>query len=523
MGRDGARGTGYFTSRSRRAAPRMTGPAGTPQNLETPRVSLRLVSRSVPVLAATALLCVAATRSAPPNMMPAPPPGSCNGQYALTGPGANVFQYNGAAGFQQPLPDGLAMASCSLHVEGTGWTSSKMIAVEWDPLTLAPDPTTVALRSQWDNPSTMSYYTANAVPWFRFSTPIVTRSVAGVADPPRTTVAIRATPGGGYISSALELYYEPEGSQAFPAASTFSAGGTVGTLEGTHPVSGHAICAAAELQPLRVAQSMRRTDISLVSEPEELLQRFRVPERVELRWIELAVAAGDTFANYPYPPAGDVAILDAEGVLSPPAQMPAPLIQSTFEMYYFFWTTQGYAPGPRWASHYPLDQTVVLEPGRDYWLHFRHAENYRMLCGTRPATESDAFQWGIGDFHTRARSTDPWSQVTGQALAFRIIGLPVEPVGVQPPPAPRGFALAVAPNPVRDVANVTWSGAVGPVKLEVLDVRGRRVGRGEGGAAGAWAMALTGRDGRPLPAGVYFVHARDSMGELAVERLVIVR
>jgi hypothetical protein len=485
-------------------------------------VSIPPWSRWIPAISAAALLGLAAAARSPQPMMPAPVPGACNGEYALTGPGASVIQYSGAAGFQQPLADGLAMTACSLHVEGTGWTSSLLKAVEWDPLTLAPDPTTVALRSQYDNPSTMSYYTANAVPWFRFSTPIVTRSVAGVADPPRTTVAIRATPGSGGLVYPLELYYEPAGSQALPAASTFSAGGTVGTLQGAHPVSGHAICAAAELQSLRVAQSMRRTDVTLASEPEELLQRFRVPERVELRWIELAVAAGDTFANYPYPPAGEVAILDAEGASSPPTQMPAPLIQSTFEMYYFFYTANGYSPGPRWASHYPLDETVVLEPGRDYWLHFRHAESYRMLCGTRPAAESNAFRWGIGDFHTRAQSTDPWSQVTGQALAFRIIGQPVEPAGVQAPP-PRGFRLAVAPNPVRDVAQVTWSGAVGPVKLEVLDARGRRVGRGEGGAAGAWAMALTGRDGRPLPAGVYFVHARDSAGELSVERLVIVR
>lgn len=486
-------------------------------------MSIRLAVRSIPALAAALLLGIAATRPQPMSRLLPPPGGPCGPDYVSTGPGTSTILYSGGDGIVQPLPDGLHMSACSLHVEGTGWSYSRMVAVEWDPLALAPDPTTVALRSQWDNPSTMSYYTSNAVPWFSFTAPIVTRSVDGVADPPRTTVAIQNTSGSSYIGYTLETHYEPSGSQALGAASVVSGGGTHGTLEGDHPVIGHAICSSADLQSLRVAQSMRRTDVPLVTEPDELLQRFRVPERVELRWIELAVAAGDTSGQFPYPPAGVIQVLDAQGHPAPPLVMPDPLIQSTFEIYYFFATTSGYYPAPRWATHYPLDETIVLEPGRDYWLRFSKANHYRMLAGTRPTEESNAFQYGIGAFHTRATAADPWTEVPGQALAFRIIGKPVEPVGVQPPVAPRGFALAVTPNPVRDVANVTWSGAVGPVKLAVMDARGRRVARGEGGAAGSWAMGLTGRDGRPLPAGVYFVHARDSMGELSVERMVIVR
>jgi hypothetical protein len=477
-------------------------------------------ARAIPAVVVLALFVLAAARPAP-RMMPIPPPVICNEEYVQAGPGGSVITYSGGDGVTQPLPDGLAMAACSLDVEGTGWTNSKFIAVEWDPLALAPDPTTVALRSQWDNPSTMNFYISNSAPWFRFSTPIVTKSMDGVADPPRTTVAIRATSGGPGLNYPLELYYDPNGTTALGAASVIAAGGTHGTLEGPHPVAGHAICSSADVRSLRVAQSMRHTDVPLVSQPEELLQRFRVPERTELRWIELAVAAGDTAGPYPFPPAGQVAIFDADGNLQPPVLMPSPLIEATFEMYYFFPTAQGYTPAPRWASHYPFDQTIVLEPDHDYWLQFSHAHNYRMLAGTRPAVESPAFQSGVGAFHTRATSGDPWSPVNGQALAFRIIGKPVAPAGVSPPKPPP-FALVVAPNPARDVAQVTWAGAVGPVRIEVFDARGRRVGRGEGGAAGTWSWT-TARDGRPLPAGVYYVHARDSQGQRMVERAVIVR
>jgi len=42
------------------------------------------------------------------------------------------------------------------------------------------------------------------------------------------------------------------------------------------------------LQQLRVG-SVVRQDVLLSDSPGELVQRFRVPEPVELRWIELAI------------------------------------------------------------------------------------------------------------------------------------------------------------------------------------------------------------------------------------------
>ena len=96
-------------------------------------------------------------------------------------------------------------------------------------------------------------------------------------------------------------------------------------------------------------------------------------------------------------------------------------------------------------------------------------------------------------------------------------------LGAAPPRAGDGMRLHVSPNPARDLAEVTWSGGVGPVKLRVYDARGRQVASGEGGAAGTWRWTTLGSGGQPLPGGVYFVRAHDSAGDTAAERLIIVR
>jgi len=68
---------------------------------------------------------------------------------------------------------------------------------------------------------------------------------------------------------------------------------------------------------------------------------------------------------------------------------------------------------------------------------------------------------------------------------------------------------------------VAWSGAVGPVRFEVFDARGRRVAVNTGGAAGSWSWSIRDSRGQALPAGVYFVHARDSAGGHSVQRVVV--
>jgi hypothetical protein len=215
----------------------------------------------------------------------------------------------------------------------------------------------------------------------------------------------------------------------------------------------------------------------------------------------------------PVPPV-IVGIVDATGLADPPATMPATLVESGLTTYFYK------QPGPRWASPLDFDHTITLSPGRDYWLYLRSAAGYQFLSRTLDGNETAEFTSSIGAFHFRALATDPWTSNPTQALAFKIVGAPTAPLSV-PPRAT--FELRVSPNPARESAEVSWSGAVGPVRLEVFDARGRRVAKAQGGAAGTWRMAARGPDAKPLPAGVYFVHARDSEGSQPVERVVFVR
>jgi hypothetical protein len=465
--------------------------------------------------------------------MPAPPPVAAQClDFSHTGPGDSAVTFTGGDAVLQPLPTGITLAACSLSVNGSYYSTANTSVIEWDPTTLAPDPETVALRTEMINPSGFNYLNGYIMPWLPFVPPIVTRSLMGVAEPPRPTVAVQV--GSTYFPYAygsLAARYEPEGSLDIPAASIVAAGGTHGTLQGSHPVIGHALCSGDDdLQSLRIAQSVRRTDVTLADRPRELVQRFRVPEPVELRWIELAVAATPSLVasavsppNMPVPPPPPptvLAVVDPGGAPEPPETMPPALIEAVFAP--ATWVTYfASMPTPRWASHLDFDGTITLQPGRDYWLYVRSATPYTLLGRMLTGSEGGDFTAGIGAFHTRADSAGPWTAVSDKVLAFKLVGRSAATTPV--PPRNEGFLMHVAPNPASDVAQVTWSGAVGTVRCEVFDARGRRVGHGEGGAAGAWAWRVTGRDGRPLPAGVYFVHARDSAGGRIVRQVVIVR
>jgi hypothetical protein len=207
--------------------------------------------------------------------------------------------------------------------------------------------------------------------------------------------------------------------------------------------------------------------------------------------------------------------MDGAGLSAPPFLPPPPLVAADFYHYGNLY--------PQWATPFNFDHTIVLEPYHDYWLWVRAAVNHafyaRQLTGAEPA----GFSTDIGQLFTRTDPGDPWALHGTTALDFRIIGRPLSSLGVTPALQSNGFALRVSPNPARSNPAVTWSGAVGPVKLEVLDARGRRVATGEGGAAGTWSLARSTAGATALPAGVYFVRARDSAGGHAEQRLVIVR
>lgn len=491
--------------------------------------SLKRLAPAAVVLGLFAL--VAATRSPAPPMMPFPIPAPCS-QYSQSSPGTSTALFSLGDGVSQPLVEGQPVYACSLHAAGTGWSYVNLYMREWDPVALAPDPSTIALRTSYLDPSRMNYYSTNSTPWVLMSPPIILRSLDGVAEPPRSTVSmeLRSSPSG--FTYPVNAYYEQSGDATLATAQSVSAGGAHDPLLGAHPVLGHAICdGGSAFADLRIAQSVKRTDAVLSAHPFEIVQRFRVSEPVEARWVELAVnaAVGSATANasigeeMPVAPSATIAIVNATFFDEPPASMPSPLAQAMFEAPYQF-TTYSYLPPPRWGTHYEFDHLVNLYPGHDYWLWVRFANSYEFFARNSTGPESPAFTAGVGPLHTRLSGADPWALAPNQALDFKLVGRPTTPVGVlQPPRMSDPFRLAVSPNPARGLAQVSWSGAVGPVKLEAFDARGRRVGHGEGGAAGTWAWSTIGRDGRPLAAGVYFVHARDSSGELSVERVVLVR
>jgi hypothetical protein len=489
-------------------------------------MSARRLIRIVPALVVVAILCISATTptpgTVPPNYFPAP----CVDYSEVSG-GANSASFTLGDGTVQPLSPMNTMSACSLRVEGTGWSYPIAFVREWDPVTLAPDPSTIALRTMALNPSLMNYYYSNTVPWMQFSPPIVAASVANVADVPRTTLSMQVNSDSpGFLNYPLLGFYEPEGDAESPVAQMVAAGGAHQPLSGSHPVLAHAVCPGSEdVQSLKVGQAVIRTDTPLLAHPPEVLQSFRVPEPIELRWVELAINRITTAspANGELMPVGSSAgieILAAVPGGDPPIVLPPRLVSGIFEGPGNFYLT--YSPTPRWASHSGFDQLVMLYPGRDYWLHMTSASSYEFLSHTLTGGESPAFTAGVGPLWTRLAGNDPWTTSAGKALAFKIIGRPTAPVGVAPPlPEGQPFRLAVAPNPARGPLRVEWSGAVGPVRLEVLDARGRRVATGSGGAAGTWSWGVAGS--RPLASGVYFVRAHDSENRHATQRFVVLQ
>lgn len=89
-------------------------------------------------------------------------------------------------------------------------------------------------------------------------------------------------------------------------------------------------------------------------------------------------------------------------------------------------------------------------------------------------------------------------------------------------------SMRCRPNPFSDelAIELDSGGVAGPARMMIHDVTGRVVARptavssGLGRSLGSWDG--TGHDGRPLPAGVYFVTAFGPTGE-ARERVVLVR
>lgn len=239
----------------------------------------------------------------------------------------------------------------------------------------------------------------------------------------------------------------------------------------------------------------------------QLVQRFRVPRSVRLQWVELAL----TRARYGYGD-GAVAILDGADGASPPASI-SPLVSTSFYPSYM-WS------GPGWTTPNDFDSLLVLHPNHDYWLR---DDGSRLPFGAHALTGSEGadFTAGVGPFWSRANASDAWTAETGRALSLRADHDTTSLAAVEPPPARGALRLEVSPNPSRGTSVLSWSGASGAVRFEVLDARGRRVASHTGGAAGAgqWTWSMAGA-GKPLPAGLCFVRATDEAGHSVVARVV---
>jgi hypothetical protein len=281
-----------------------------------------------------------------------------------------------------------------------------------------------------------------------------------------------------------------------------------------------------------------RTDVKPFPNPHEFAQRFRVPQQTQLRWVELAVA--EAFVPYfdPGPSRFDpnrppvLAIVDGGDLAEPSPGMPDPMVEARFE----FGTLFLAALTPAWAVHIDFDRTVTLEPDHDYWIWVRDTGPVTFFNRRVQGDESPEFKAGVGPYYCRPDSAGAWNRAADQVLAFRVVGLPVPPPAPGPPPTPRpapppapptpvtaSFELEASPNPAPGFVRVDWSGALAPVRFQVLDARGRRVGEGSGGAAGSWTWNGTDQAGHAVPSGIYFVHARDSDGRTSVKRAVVVR
>jgi len=497
-------------------------------------------ARLIPALLVSALLCLAAAAPQQQVAGPAPPPPlqpPCDG-FASAVAGDSVFGISNA-GVEQALPAGMSVAACSLGVHMSINTFGKLELRDWDPNTLAPDPGAIALRRAFFDGSNL-WYLGGWMPRATFVPPVVISSVPGVAEPPKPSVAMQFT-GSGWSPdpTAIKAMFTPEGPAELPAAVKLNSDGSREALPGPHPVLAHAVCAGdTDLATLRIVQAVSRTDVKPFPMPREFAQRFRVPQQVELRWIELGMAGFTSFGGtYDDPGVSELpilAVVDGESMPSPVPGMPPSLVEARIDLNAL--STAGFA-GPCWGSHLDFDHTVTLEPDHDYWIYVREAATSTFMNRRIKGDEPPEFTAGIGPYFCRADSIGEWIQAANQVLAFRIVAHPTAP---PPPPAPppiarpaspptppmptvAAFALNTTPNPTPGSVRVDWSGAVGPVRCEVLDARGRRLAEGSGGAAGSWTWQGTDRDGRAVASGVYFVRAHDSAGRASNQRVMIVR
>jgi hypothetical protein len=482
-----------------------------------PSTALKLL-RALPSIAIAGLLVfglLGATAPDAPRTVPAAMVYPNCTSILQAAPGESAFVLVYGEGVIQPFGFAGNVAACSLAVgvNPWDWVVGTFQLQSWDPTALAPDPSTVALRSNSFSTSMYAYWLRR----FDFVPPVVLKTLPSVAEPQRTTAAIRYT--RFQYSAGQTMHYTPAAAASVPAAMRVPGPGAPVPLAGTHGAISHTVCGGDQaLQDLAVCQSVVHADTMFGNDVHTIVQRFRVPVWTQLYWVELAFGYVTTANPQGYLP-GSIAILDAQGQAQPPVTPDGALTAASFNNY----TEPAY---PAWQSHYDFDRSIVLQPHHDYWLYVQPVLDYGLYARRLTGTEGPAFTSGIGECWTSNVSPAQWRSRPQSALDFKIVGLPIGLLDA-PAPAPVASALHLSarPNPSRGATVIAWAGARGALRFEVIDPRGRRGAGGEGNAnaAGEWLFRGARDDGRPLPAGVYFVRAVDAAGQSAVERVVLVR
>ena len=356
--------------------------------------------------------------------------------------------------------------------------------------------------------------------WWRMSYPrlLVTETVTGTAhtsspgfvqvfepapgDPPLVFGYHTDAPASVTVTAAVQ--YTPIGWQVLP---------------GSNPVLAMEVCAdpeAATNASLRVVQQV----LKVTGEPlaatttAEVVQTFRVPERVMVSWAEMAVPGTQTG-----PATMVIKILDPGTLTIPP---PDPLsVTNTAEVQTFTFHYDGSAAGTPgvWVGSIS-SQGLPLDPGRDYWLLAK--TNNVFSLGTDNVTTTAYVE---GKLFVRGQTSGPFTELP-QDLSFRLIGRPIGPIDVSLPPPSDGLSFAGGPNPFRGEYLLRWRGGTGRLRLAVRDLAGRVVRREiDVGAAvdGQWRWRGDDDRGRRVPAGVYFIHVRGPDGRPAINQIAFLR
>jgi hypothetical protein len=473
---------------------------------------MRQLHRILPALAAGLLITFALIGATDPRSNRHAVPASlyyptCTDQLeSSAGDSTIVLSYHD--GLVQPLGTTGNIGACSLSVSIPNYAYGASITQvqSWDPVALVGDPTTVALRQ-------VSDFVSDTYGWHgkdSYVPPVIVQSLGNVAEAQRSTIAVEFD---SQTSSPYDFQFTGDGSPDLPIAYHWVNHGAAVPLNGNHPVVAHVICGGDQaLQNLFNCQSVVRCDSAYGNDKSVVVQRFRVPRHIQLYWVELAFHTV-TPANSQ---TGTIAVLDAQGQSQPPSSIGSALCSASF---------QHANNVAAWDSHMDFDHSIELQPYHDYWLWVTTINDFSLYVRHRTGNESTTFQNDIGDLFYINGASPPWTKDPGNALDFKIVGLPLDPTSVPPPTRTLGtLRLRCSPNPAHGASMLAWSGARGTLRLEVLDARGRRVASaGVEGAAGQWLFRGASDDGRPLPAGVYFVRAVDGAGRAAVERVVLVR